>query len=490
MIDDGTLLRRYVIERSEEAFAELVRRHLDLVYSAALRDLGGDVHRAKDVSQCVFTALAKKAASLCDRKTVAGWLHISAHHASAELMRLEERRQKREEEAHQMHNQEVAATPEPDWDQLRPVLNEVIEELGASDRDAVLLRFFEQLSFAEIGPMLRLNEDAVQKRVGRALAKIRSRLAARGIMSSSAALGMLLETQTVVAAPPGLAASIVSATAGGIATCGPLAAATLMTMNTVKIGIAAAVVIASATGIVWQHQSSARLRDEIATLRAQQSEAATIRIDNNRLATARDVADTEVMRLQSEMTRLRSELANAQIAEASPASPRTAATIISKDSFSASKDTPNSAAKTVRTAIDGGDPHALADTMVIAPQGQPMAKEAFDKLSVEKRVRYGTPERLIAELLCATTQSPTTDVKLLTEELPGARGMSPELADNPEYRTLHTQTQGADGRVRDSYQVFQKTSDGWRWVVSQGLVLKRLAETGLITVPQTKSRVP
>src|SRR5436190_108428 len=102
MSDDATLLRRYAEQNSEAAFAELVQRHVSLVYSTALRKTGGNVHRAEDITQSVFTALARKAAPLSRRTTLAGWLYLSTHHAAAELMRGEQRRQAREQEAHLM----------------------------------------------------------------------------------------------------------------------------------------------------------------------------------------------------------------------------------------------------------------------------------------------------------------------------------------------------------------------------------------------------
>src|SRR5215510_1433592 len=99
---DGDMLRDYAQRRSEEAFAELVRRHVDLVYSAALRQLNGDVHLAQDVTQTVFSDLARKAGSLSDRRDLAGWLYTSTHFAAAKAVRTEQRRHTREQEAHAM----------------------------------------------------------------------------------------------------------------------------------------------------------------------------------------------------------------------------------------------------------------------------------------------------------------------------------------------------------------------------------------------------
>src|SRR5882757_2180865 len=129
MIDDAELLRRYAEEHSEAAFADLVQRHLDLVYSTALRQLRGDAHLAQDVAQLVFTALARKAASLAGRTTLAGWLYLSTHHAAAQAVRSAQRRHTREKEAHVM--QELFSNPDSatDWDRVRPVLDDAMRHL-------------------------------------------------------------------------------------------------------------------------------------------------------------------------------------------------------------------------------------------------------------------------------------------------------------------------------------------------------------------------
>src|SRR5579859_7351651 len=99
MMDDPELLRRYVEDHAEEAFTELVGRHLGLVYSTALRRVGQDAHLAEDVAQKVFIDLARKASLLRGRATLSGWLYVSTHVASAAVVRSERRRKTRETEA-------------------------------------------------------------------------------------------------------------------------------------------------------------------------------------------------------------------------------------------------------------------------------------------------------------------------------------------------------------------------------------------------------
>src|SRR5215469_4014083 len=96
MTPDCELLREFARTNSEDAFAELVKRHLNLVYSAALRQVNGDAHLAKDIAQTVFTDLARKARSLAGRENLSGWLYTSTHFAAAKIIRGESRRRDRE----------------------------------------------------------------------------------------------------------------------------------------------------------------------------------------------------------------------------------------------------------------------------------------------------------------------------------------------------------------------------------------------------------
>lgn len=205
MHPDAELLRRYVEDRSEAAFAELVQRHLNLVYFAALRQVGGDEHRAKEVAQMVFIALARKAAALQGHTLLAAWLHTSTRFAAAKLRRTDSFRQQRERELMTMNACLPDSGPAADWDRLRPMIDDVLHELDGRDREAVLLRFFENRPFAEIGAALRLSEDAARMRVERALDKLRVALVRRGVNSTSAALATVFAGQASIAAPAGLA---------------------------------------------------------------------------------------------------------------------------------------------------------------------------------------------------------------------------------------------------------------------------------------------
>lgn len=256
MIDDATLLQRYAADHSEAAFAELVRRHLPLVYAAACRRLEGQTHRAADVCQTVFIALARNASRLSRHPVLTGWLYTATRYAALDAMRTEKRRHAREREAHAM--EEISrpdSTTIADWEQLRPFIDEAVDELNDRDREALLLRFFQNRPFAEIGALLGLSEEATRKRVDRALDKLRGSLGRRGITSTSVVLASVLTAESAAAVPAGLAASITGASVAtaGAATAG---AFSFMSSTTLAWGVAAASLTAGAIGFVSQQRTS------------------------------------------------------------------------------------------------------------------------------------------------------------------------------------------------------------------------------------------
>src|SRR5947207_2000438 len=164
LMNDSELLQRYSESRCEAAFTELVQRYMDLVYSAALRQVGGDTQLAQDVAQGVFIDLARKAASLSSRTVLTGWLYTSTRFAAAKVVRTEQRRHAREQEAYSMQDQQSES--EPQWEQVQPVIDAAMHELNEGDRNAVLLRYFEGRALADVGAKLGLSEDAARMSVG------------------------------------------------------------------------------------------------------------------------------------------------------------------------------------------------------------------------------------------------------------------------------------------------------------------------------------
>jgi len=265
MHEDSEQLQLYAETHSEPAFAQLVQRHLPLVYSAALRQTG-DPHHAEEVAQTVFLTLARKAGTLRDHPALGGWLYTTTCYTAAKARRTEQRRRRREQEAQTMQDPEDTPPPSADWVQLRPVLDETMLLLKEDDRTAVLLRFFENRPYGEIGARLGLNENTARMRVDRALEALRTALARRGIVSTAAALGTLLSAQTALTPPAGLAVAI-SVGAGSAATGGVLLF--LMKPTLLKTGLLTTVLCAGGAGLLWQHRENTRLRDEIRQLQSQ-----------------------------------------------------------------------------------------------------------------------------------------------------------------------------------------------------------------------------
>jgi RNA polymerase sigma factor (sigma-70 family) len=302
MIPDAELLHRYAEESSEAAFTELVQRHLGFVYAAALRQLGGATHRAEEVTQSVFIDLARKSATLSRRTEIVGWLYTSTHYAAAKLKRTEQRRQQREEEAHAMNETPFDHADSSDWDRLRPVLDEAMHALGTDDRTALLLRYFQDRRFAEVGSHLGLTEDAARMRVDRALDKLRALLARRQITSTTAALGLILASQPGVAVPASLLASVTGAALAGAGTVGVGTAAILVFMKT-KTAIATLAAVL-AVGFAVYETREARHQRTAAT--AATLERETLRTQLRAAQQSLAAADQKTAELRREIQTFRS----------------------------------------------------------------------------------------------------------------------------------------------------------------------------------------
>ena len=205
------LVQAYAAEQSESAFAAIVSRHVGLVHSAALRQLR-DEHLAQDVTQAVFVILARKAGLLSPETVLSGWLYRTTLFACADVRRREMRRQQREQEAlMQASIESQTCDTQTVWAQLAPILEENMARLRDRDRDALVLRFFENKSIKEIATTLGLDERAAQKRVQRALEKLRGSFARRGITFSAALISSAIAGNSVSAAPASVNALAVAA---------------------------------------------------------------------------------------------------------------------------------------------------------------------------------------------------------------------------------------------------------------------------------------
>lgn len=198
MIEDGELLERYAHEGNEAAFESLVKRYLDLVYSAAWRQTG-DHEQARDVTQAVFVILARKAGSLSPKTILSGWLYRTSRFVALESFRAERRRKLRE--ASMIQSTECEEKPDELWEKVSPKLDAAMEQMKETDRNAILLRFFQGKSFGEVAAALGVTEAAAKKRVNRAVERLRQFLSRRGITSSSSVLVASLAANAVQPAP-------------------------------------------------------------------------------------------------------------------------------------------------------------------------------------------------------------------------------------------------------------------------------------------------
>lgn len=280
MDPDSELLRQFAEQGSQRAFGALVERTVGFVYAAALRQTGGDVHLARDVTQGVYLAVACRANALKRHAVLAGWLHTTTRYLANKAVRAQVRWQRREREANVMLNSQEG---EQAWERLRPIIDEVLGELNEKDRTVLLLRFFNDRSLAEIGRTVGVSENAARMRVDRALEKLRLRLVPRGITSTAAALGTAFASQPAFTVPAGLVtvASSLSAAAATASAGGVLAAVTFM--KAVKVSLVGAVLVIAA-GVTGYQVSQSRMQPQVEAAMARavsQREALAVLERNN-----------------------------------------------------------------------------------------------------------------------------------------------------------------------------------------------------------------
>ena len=315
-LTDHQLLREYSERRSEAVFAELVKRHVDFAYSAALR-MVRDTHLAKDVTQDVFVALAQNAGQLMDRPVLLGWLHRAAQNIAANAIRSEVRRRTREEEAVAM-NELLSAESDAVWEQVAPHLDAALGELAEGDREVLLLRYFAKKSLHEVGITVGTSEDAAQKRVSRAIERLRDYFAKRGVTVGASGLAIAISANAVQAAPVSLAAAITTAAALGVTTIATFETATVIktiAMTTLqKTLVALTLTVTIGTGIYEANQAS-HLQTQLQRLQEQQSplDARIQKLQVERDDATRQLtslrADTEHLNQNAELLKLRGEVA-------------------------------------------------------------------------------------------------------------------------------------------------------------------------------------
>jgi RNA polymerase sigma factor (sigma-70 family) len=270
MSDDMTLVREYAQSNSEQAFATLVSQHINLVYSVALRQVH-DPHLAEEITQAVFIVLARKAKSLSPKTILSGWLCRTARNVSANTLKIQRRRQFREQESHM---QSILNESDSDaWSQIAPLLDEALNCLGEKEHDAVVLRFFDGKELKQVGAAMGTTEDAARMRVNRGVEKLRDFFTRKGVTLSATAITGAVAASSVQAAPAGLAAAITTAALSGttITTTAVIAATKAIAMTTLQKTIVASAVAVLVGAGVYEARQAASARAEVQPLQQQQT---------------------------------------------------------------------------------------------------------------------------------------------------------------------------------------------------------------------------
>jgi len=375
--NDLDLLRQFACNQSQDAFTALVNRHVNLVFSSALRQVRSP-QLAEEIAQSVFADLARNAGKLNDATgntpDLTAWLYQVTRRTAIDVIRKESRRQLREQTAVEMTNMNATTH---DWRQIEPLLDDAMAALDQADRSAILLRYFQTKSLREVGEALGVSDDTAQKRVSRAVERLREFFLKRKVAIGTSGLVVLISANAVHAAPIGLAATI-SATAvlaeTAIPTSTVIAATKTIVMTTLQKALITATIGASvATPFLIQHQAQVKLRAENQSLRQQVGQLTGLTAENERLSklvvqgkasqTAPSAAKPalELLRLRGQVGLLQNQ--NQELAklllERQPAT--AAADFVPSTAWADDGDaTPEAAAGTFAWAIKSGNKDRLA----------------------------------------------------------------------------------------------------------------------------------
>ena len=330
---DAQLLRDYAEHGAEAAFAEIIARHTDLVYSAALRQVYSP-DLARDVTQSVLTDLARKArtvsANLSPAASLVGWLYRGTRFAARDLYRKETRRTQRERQAKEQLQTDSGTGVPPVWLEIAPHLDAALEELDDTDRDALLLRYFKNHDLRTVGATLGISDDAAQKRVSRAVERLREFFAKRGVTVGAGGLAVVISANAVQAAPVGLALTISTAavlTGTTLATTATITATKAIAMTALQKTLVTATLVILAGAGIYEARQAAHLRDQVQMLQQQQAEQiqklqrerdeAMKRLASLTKEVARNKSNSyELLKLCGELTQLKSGASDSTVVAA------------------------------------------------------------------------------------------------------------------------------------------------------------------------------
>jgi RNA polymerase sigma factor (sigma-70 family) len=307
-MSDQELIAQFCAQRSENAFAEIVRRHVDHVHSAAMR-MVRDPHLAEDITQAAFVALARSAGNLQNVAVLSSWLHGTVKNLSSSAIRCETRRRRREQEAIAMTGLQDTEN-NADWEATAPHLDAALHAMRAEDRDPLMLRFFERKTAREIAAALKINEEAAQKRVSRALERLREILARRGVKVGAAGLCATLTANAVQAAPIGLSAGVLAGAkllASSSLTTSLIGQTKVIAMTALQKTMVTAGIVAAVGGGIYGVNKNLQLRHE---LTAAQQDRDAVEQELQATTNQRDEASKQLAALQQDVAQLREQTAS------------------------------------------------------------------------------------------------------------------------------------------------------------------------------------
>jgi RNA polymerase sigma factor (sigma-70 family) len=492
MMDDAALLERYATTGANDAFTMLVRRHIDLVFATALRLTRGNTAMAEDVTQLVFIDLARKAAAASGHPALVGWLHTATRFAALRLLRSEGRRQANEQAA---MTDPATAGPQDAvaWEELQPVLDDVLAKLKDRERTAILLRFFAGRKIHEVGADLALSETAARACLDRALDNMQRQLARRGITSTSTAVGLALANHVAVAAPPGLAISVTSTALVAASAGTGTVLGTVFAMSKIKTIVAVGFIAAGLTTAIMEVRANRGLRGELHALLADTADANRVERDSRPLR-------QQVANLAAQSSSVAELAAHRQRADTLRARPPGVIDSDFKPARSwhnAGRATPAAAQETFHWALFTGDLQTVASLVVFRDDSKENRDAFMAQCSEAVRARYATPEQVVAaglfgvgSLTVQSTYHPDDAYQVIgqDEHVGGDGARFGQVRVRVWYHSATT------GREFEGDTRWQPTPDGWAlgaFVLSPGGKKSESARDAIGQLdPSSRNHVP
>lgn len=448
---DAELLTRYLQNRDEAAFTEIVRRHLGVVYAAALRRTGR-AHLADDIAQAVFAQLARNARWLSGHPMLVAWLYRCTRNAAIDALRAEARRARLAQTAAAMTDDLSSPPPDVDWARLRPVLDDAIDGLKDRDREIVLLRFFQGLTFGEVGERMGISENTARMRSVRALERLREQLGRRGVGSTTAALGLLLANPALASAPAGLASAIAGASLAAVPAGVSSGLVSFFFMGKLTTPLIGAALGAALVTTLWYNTARGQQAAERERLQAENLRLTQV-LKADELSDRAASAAQAIHTLQTTRARLSDQTREtAARAGTNPASNATRRAASPRGHRWAGQATPEDAGRSFAWASDVTDIDAIATLIWFEPEVRERARAMLATMPASIRADYPTPEAFYAFVIA-------TDALFYPPPVP-------ETAPRFKQVTLR------EGRVafrRDgsnyNMQEYQQTPEGWKYVV-------------------------